>query len=437
MKDQPYNSSRDSKDGGYALVVAIVLTAIIASAVGASLRYVGTELRLTRHSTARVQAIHAAEAGLELALDAFDSVLQGGAGWSGWTAVGNSYERAITNLLPEEASALSCEFFVTANTNTLMVTATGTVTSAFLDDEIIRGVQIVLETSAYHPYEFGMLGKSHVQLTGNSFMDSFDSTDPTKSTGGRYVPAKAQANITIATMSSDPSSAIHGAGNSTVRGDLKTAPGGGLQSGGNFAYTGTFADDLDVEIPDVTVPWTLSPPFSTSLNINNAGSSRTISISGDTDLEYGSISVSGKGELTFTGNGKLRIYVDGQTQVSGKGQIIIDNAAPGNNLQVEFYVNDHTQLTGLVLGSGLASDLAIMGTTNCTHIHYSGKSDYIGVVYAPQANFHISGQGGMVGAAVGDTVQMTGQGDFHYDESLGDIILGSVGAYEIISWVEL
>ena len=110
---------------------------------------------------------------------------------------------------------------------------------------------------------------------------------------------------------------------------------------------------------------------------------------------------------------------------------------PSDDLQVEFYVNGQTQFTGLVLGSGLASDLAIMGTTNCTHIHYSGQSDYVGTVYAPQANFHVSGQGGMVGAAVADTVQMTGQGDFHYDESLADLILGSAGDYELTSWIEL
>ena len=318
-----------------------------------------------------------------------------------------------------------------------MITATGIVWSAFLNTETMRSVQIELEPDAYHPYQIGMLGKSHVQLTGNSFMDSFDSTDPAKSTGGAYDPAKAQDNITIGTMSSDPHNAIHGAGNSTVRGDLKTALGGGLLSGGNFMYTGTLTDDLDVDIPDVTVPWTLSPPFSGSININNARRSQTVNISGDTDLEYDSIQISGNGALTFSGNGKLRIYVDGQLHVSGNGQIVIDNGDPGDNLQVEIYANDHTQFTGLVLGSGQAADLAIFGTTNCTHIQYSGQSDYVGTVYAPQAHFHITGQGGMVGAVVGDEVHMTGQGDFHYDESLADVILGAAGDYEITSWIEL
>jgi hypothetical protein len=217
MRASKHSTTSRNAKGGYALVVAIVMTAIIASAVGASLRYVSTELRLTRHSTARVQAIHAAEAGIELALDAFASALEGGAGWDGWTTVGNTQQQTVTNLLPAEVSAFGCEFFVSANTNTLVITATGIVSSASLSEDIVRSVQIELDRDVFNPYEFGMLGKSHVQLTGNSFMDSFDSSDPAKSTAGMYDPSKAQDNITIATMSADPSSAIHGAGNSTVR----------------------------------------------------------------------------------------------------------------------------------------------------------------------------------------------------------------------------
>ncbi|MBT3193412.1 MAG: hypothetical protein HN341_12745, partial [Verrucomicrobia bacterium] len=422
---------------GYALVTAMLLTVIVAGVVAASLRYTGTEMRLTRDSSVRIQAIHAAEAGVELALAAFDSSLTDANSWSDWTAAGaGTFTLSSESLAEAPLAAGNADFFVTANTNTLVVTSTGTCFSATLNDMLSRSVQIELDQDVHHPYEFGLLGKDHVKMTGNSFMDSFDSSDPAKSTGGLYDPSKAQGNITVATMSTDPSSAIHGAGNSTVRGDLQTAAGGGLQSGGNFAYTGTLSHDLDVDFSDVTVPWTLSPPFSTSLSIKNKKTSQTISLSGDTDLEYGSIQVSG-GSLTITGSGRLRIYVDGSTHVSGQGEIVIDNSAPGNDIQVELYVNGHTQFTGLVLGSQIASDLAILGTPNCTHIQYAGKSDYVGTVYAPQANFHVSGQGGMVGAAVGKEIHMTGQGDFHYDEHLGTITSGDAGDYDLISWIEL
>ncbi len=429
-------SKHDSKEG-YALVIAMIMTVIVAGLVGASLSYVGTEMRLTRDSSARIQAIHTAEAGVELALEAFHSSLTDATGaWDGWTKTGNVYTLSATDLFPVQAPSLTYQVVVTANPNTLVVTAIGHIFSTYLNTEIIRSVQVALEQDVDHPYQFGLLGKDNVQMTGNSFMDSFDSSDPTKSTSGSYDPAKAQANITVATMSTDPSSAIHGAGNSTVRGDLQTAPGGGLQSGGNFVYTGTLSDNLDVNIPDVTVPWTLSPPFSSSLSVGKK-SPVTIPIAGDTYLEYGDVSVENGGDLTFTGNGTLRIYVDGMLFIKTGGMLTIDNSAPGDDLQVEIYANDYIHINGLALGSGLAEDFAILGTPNATHVQYSGKSDFIGMVNAPQAHFHLTGQGGMVGAAVASEIHLTGQGDFHYDEALGNLTSGAAGNYDIISWMEL
>jgi Tfp pilus assembly protein PilX len=426
-----------SSRSGYALVISMVLSAVIAGVVVSSLAYVGTEMRLTRSSAARVQAIHAAEAGVELALDAFNSALTDPRAWSEWTQSDGNYELIITNLSSSAASSMGCGFYVTANTNNLTITAQGEVSSIYLDTDIMRTVQVEIEPDVYNPFLYGMLGKSHVQLTGNSFMDSFDSSDSSKSTDGQYDASKAQANITVATMSSDPDNAIQGAGNTTVRGDLQTAEGGGLQSGGNFSYTGNFSDDLDVDIPDVTVPWSLSPPYTRSININNARSSDTITITEDTDMEFEDINISGSGSLTLAGTGLLRMFINDSLQVSGNGEIVIDNGDAGDDLKVEIYSNGRVQLTGLVLGSGLAEDLMIFGTTNCTHIQYSGRSDFIGTVYAPQANFHVSGQGGMSGAVVGDTVQMTGQGDFHYDESLKNITFDDAASYDVISWIEL
>jgi Tfp pilus assembly protein PilX len=440
MFNTPYKNSvrtnAEAGNSGYALVTAMIMTAIIAAIVGSSLTYVGTEMRLTRDSSARVQAIHSAEAGVELALEAFHSSLTGANGWDGWTSSGDTYTLTVTNLTSGQASSLTDGVLVTANTNTLIVTATGRVFSTSLNSDVIRSIQVELEKTTYHPYQTGMLGKDQVQMTGNSFMDSFDSSDPTKSTGGAYDAAKSQANLTVGSMSTNSSGAISGGGNSTVKGDLQTAPGGGLQSGGNFLYTGTLSDDLDVDIPDVTVPWTLSPPFSAALDVSRQAPV-TIPITGDTDLEFLDISVENGATLTLTGNGKLRIYTDGSLFIKTGGMLTIDNSTPGNDLQVEIYANGYTHINGLALGSGLAEDFAILGTTNCTHVQYSGKSDFIGTVYAPTAAFHLSGQGGMVGAVVADEIKMTGQGDFHYDEVLGNITSADAGNYDVISWIEL
>jgi hypothetical protein len=41
--------------------------------------------------------------------------------------------------------------------------------------------------------------------------------------------------------------------------------------------------------------------------------------------------------------------------------------------------------------------------------------------YAPNANVFITGGGDVFGAVVGKTVEMGGNGEFHYDEALGMI----------------
>ena len=44
-----------------------------------------------------------------------------------------------------------------------------------------------------------------------------------RGSGGAYDAAKSQANLTVGSMSTNSSGAIHGGGNSTVKGDLQTA----------------------------------------------------------------------------------------------------------------------------------------------------------------------------------------------------------------------
>ena len=60
---------------------------------------------------------------------------------------------------------------------------------------------------------------------------------------------------------------------------------------------------------------------------------------------------------------------------------------------------------------------------NCTSLDYKGNGDfYPGVIYAPEADFHLAGGGSsamdFIGSSVTKTIQMNGHYNFHYDESL-------------------
>jgi hypothetical protein len=69
-----------------------------------------------------------------------------------------------------------------------------------------------------------------------------------------------------------------------------------------------------------------------------------------------------------------------------------------------------------------------------------GAADLTGIIYAPDAAFSMNGGGkssttDFIGARVTSTVNMNGRFNFHYDESLGDLIQS--GGCQITSWSEL
>jgi hypothetical protein len=72
-------------------------------------------------------------------------------------------------------------------------------------------------------------------------------------------------------------------------------------------------------------------------------------------------------------------------------------------------------------------------------IQYTGGSDFVGTIYAPQAEFKMSGGGSttfnLIGSAVAKTVTLNGKYQVHYDESLNQFAAGA--HYYVSSWQEV
>jgi hypothetical protein len=88
--------------------------------------------------------------------------------------------------------------------------------------------------------------------------------------------------------------------------------------------------------------------------------------------------------------------------------------------------------------NGNAAYLSIYGITDPDTDHkytVSGPANFIGVVYAPDFDFIISGDGDFSGALVGKTTTISGAAGFHYDEALSGGS-SSQSSYQIVSWVE-
>lgn len=124
---------------------------------------------------------------------------------------------------------------------------------------------------------------------------------------------------------------------------------------------------------------------------------------GNLDLQKSSVSysggvyvcddlkISGKGELAFTG--ATTVYVRGDLEISGKG------TATAND--------DPTNLIFKVVEDG--------------DVKLTGGSEFYGGIYAPLSSIKLSGNGTLYGAVVGEDVEITGNWELHYDESLKDI----------------
>ena len=265
-------------------------------------------------------------------------------------------------------------------------------------------------------------------------VDSYDSTDPAKSTNGAYDPAKRQQNGDIATDGQ-----IIDAGNAYIYGDVLTNAG---VVTGAANVTGEQRTDFYQDLMPVKTPtWTSmnsNPTYVQSSATLTGGTKENparyklgwINLSGGKVLTFapsaagvesytevwvtGSVNLSGTGQVTVKPNAHVKIYVEGDVSITGNG-IVNETQKPAN-----------LQLFGVTPSDGVSRSFAL-----------SGNGSFTGAVYAPDHVVTLSGggsNGNYFGSIVAKTVTMSGNTSVHYDESLvaGDYITD----YKIASWFE-
>jgi len=129
---------------------------------------------------------------------------------------------------------------------------------------------------------------------------------------------------------------------------------------------------------------------------------------------FNGISVSGLAVLTLSG--KTTIYTDGNFAVSGNGRIDI---AP--DALVTIFVNgSRVDISGdsIVNQSKNPRGLVIYGSAGLKKVNLVGCAILYGLVYAPMADISISGNQQIYGSVIGNTVDLSGNGSVHYDETL-------------------
>src|SRR2546430_879535 len=276
-----------------------------------------------------------------------------------------------------------------------------------------------------------------VDLTNqNIVVDSYDSSDPTKSTNGLYDVAKRQQNGDIATDGQ-----LIEAGNAQIYGDVATNAG---TVSGAANITGVERTDFYQEPIPVGAPtWSATNSSVTSVNGTTTITADATQHSAASRYILTGVSLSGNKTLTIAGNANgsqtyVEIYVTGDISVSGTGQIVIES---GVTATIYFAGNVDISGNGVLNSNNQPGDLMLYGiqppANTPEHVSIGGNSQITASVYAPGHDVTVNGSGTnghVYGSIVGKTVTMTGVSNLHYDERLSST--GMINNYKIVSWFE-
>lgn len=125
------------------------------------------------------------------------------------------------------------------------------------------------------------------------------------------------------------------------------------------------------------------------------------------------IKFAGNAELKIDTGSSLEIYAGG-TDIDITGNGLTNGTRAGNTLtESEAQAPINFKLWGTT------PDLDNNAATADQSIKIAGNGALSGVVYAPNADVTVNGNGAVMGSVVGNSIVLSGNAAFHYDESLG------------------
>jgi hypothetical protein len=419
MKIRPFNNSRLH---GNILIVTVCVTAILGLALAGYLTLASNQNQLTAHSQVWNSAMPVVEAGIEEALTHLTKNYVTNMESCGWVLSGNQYVKS--NLIGDGY------YRVTISQGPhYEIIATGYAPMPGSSTYVSRTVDVVTQNKGV--FAGALIVRSGIDLKGNNVLaDSYDSRDPSKSTNGKYDPAKAGDHGDVTCLNG-----LANVGNANVWGHALTGPGITPSTGPNGAigsvawqkagYSGVqpgwSQDDFNVSFPDVSAPFPAAvPPMPGTYNGTNFDS-----VLGNGN--YLATSLSGK-VLVY---GNTTLYVTGNISFKSGDLLQI---APGASLKLYMGGASATFQT-IVNPNDSATNFLYYGLPSNTSISMNGNAHLTAAIYAPEASFTLNGSAEISGAVMANNASMTGNSAIHYDEAL--LIQLPTRGFIINSWNEL
>lgn len=440
---------------GSALMLAVILSAIVAVLTASYLRMATNESKNSYTSFLRNGAFNLAEAGAEEAVWALnnDSI----SNWQKHSTEDMLYKKT-QGFDYDQAKSTLIEMVIANPDGDPSIFSRGTITMP--DGRTIEKI-ISIELAPRLMAPNGLTAKDSITFSGgNVSFDAYDSKDANLITS-----IEDQGTVATTSIINDAANIS----NSAVMGGVATG-GGTVGLGPNarvfnetdvndFGSTALIpsgyinkdlvTNDFRADFPDIDLP---------------SGGNYIGSITSTTSLGAGiyvvdDISLSGTKELKI--NGDVTLVVKGDVSVAGKALISIDQSQGS----LELYITGNMNVAGngiINTGStynitpqgdfGVSPDLAgnypkpeklmIYGTSDGTtsqSFSYGGNAALAGVIYAPNADVSLNGGGNggeLLGAIVAKTIKVTGNYGFHYDVQLKNLFFKE-DSFRMISWGEV
>jgi hypothetical protein len=452
----------------------------------------------TFHAAAWQETLMASEAGVDIAINTLRTSLSSTGAWSGWSSTdagGNAYPNNGRLYSPpdivhdgEGANRLAVQILVEAlasqrdadGAQWYRIRSIGTAElpgpmrlgtkqdvrlrrmsllhnsrthAAVPRPEVSRLVEVMAKPK--RRFDRAITAEELIEMKGNAgdnlLIDSYDSSDPSKSTNGEYDPNKAQQNGDIATNGD-----LINVDNANVYGSASTNDGA-VTLKNNGDVSGGTPNDFYEPLPLVEMPvWT-------SINVNPNLIKNTTSLAGGSTsssparYKLSTVALKGGDTLTLTSGSAgqssyYEIWITGDMTTGGGASIVMQ---PG--VHVTFYVEGDIDIGGggILNSSHQPINLGIysirpydshgdpvpvgsLTSADIPTVKIHGDASFYGTFYGPTADVTLSGGGNsesqVFGSFVGRTISMNGNVQVHYDELLGNN--GPVSDYQVASWFE-
>lgn len=427
---------------GAILIVAMLLAAIIAISLTSYMNLSINSLKMADRTFYNNAAMNLLEMGIEEAMWSYNQQTAGSSSaWSSWnTSTGNTAKITLSGFSYGGNSTGSVRIFVTDRTGlgaSPLIIARSTIN---IPNQAPLEKWIEITLTKRSKFALGLVAKDSIQFSGNNAsVDSWNS-DP-NGDGSVIVPySSGVANDAGSIGSIDVTSTISVSnadiwGTAAVGGSSLSAIGVGPN--GRVGPYGTSSGTLDpasvstdftANLEDVT-----APTSGTTLSAINS----SVSFSGGT-WRIPSITLNAFEQMNVTGN--VTIVITGAAGTSGisiTGHAGI-NLASGATLKIYAEADIDIEGNGLLNPNSQPSSFQLWGTSTSTiaqDVKIAGNGTLSGLCYAPNADLSINGNGDVCGSFVANTIRVTGNAAFHYDESLEHFDTGN--PYGISKWREL